>query len=139
MTCRRTLLQLCPLGKHLVQRGAGAPGQQPQVERGVGLGIEVQDQGLVPFQGQRRRQVDRRGGLAHSAFLVQHRDPPHRRSLHGRMRSGRACWMGGSLDPCAYGPGVPSHDGNGPIDGSLAFHARCAKVKSLALGTSQSQ
>ena len=88
-TSRRTLCQRHVLGQHLVERRARAARQQAEVERGMGLGVEVEDQRLVPLQRQRGGQVDRRGRLAHPALLIQHRDPSHRGSLPGRMRPGR--------------------------------------------------
>jgi hypothetical protein len=42
----------------------------------VGLRVEVDQQHLVAFLGQRRGQVDGRRRLAHAALLVDHRDHP---------------------------------------------------------------
>jgi hypothetical protein len=47
-------------------------GQSGQVLSGVGLGIEVHQQGSITFAGADRRQVARDAGLAHTAFLIEH-------------------------------------------------------------------
>ncbi len=59
------------LGEHLVERRPRPAGQEPEVEGGVRLGIEVEDQRAMSLVGQGRGQVDRRGRLADPALLVQ--------------------------------------------------------------------
>ena len=82
------------LGQHLVQRRTRPAGHQAQVQGRVRLRVEVQDERPVPLVGQRRGEVDRRGGLADPPFLVQYGDPSHRSGVlpHGRSagRSARS-------------------------------------------------
>ena len=65
------------LGQHVVERRAGPARQQAEVQRGVGLRVEVEDQRPVPLGGQGGGEVDGRGRLADPALLIQHRDPSH--------------------------------------------------------------
>ena len=44
---------------------------------GVGLRVEVEDADAPAARGQGRRQIDRRGGLADAALLIDDRDPSH--------------------------------------------------------------
>ncbi len=43
---------------------------ETQSRRGVGLRIGVEQQHLFSEQGERCREIDGRGGLAHAAFLI---------------------------------------------------------------------
>src|SRR5262249_42633968 len=49
-----------------------------QARRSVALGVQIDEKDTAPRRSKRDRKVDRRGGLANSAFLISYDDePPH--------------------------------------------------------------
>lgn len=50
-------------------------GQSGQVVRGVGLGVQVHQQGAIALRRADRRQVAGDAGLAYPAFLIEHHAP----------------------------------------------------------------
>ena len=60
-------------GERLQHRGAGWI-RIDDTHRGVRLGVDIHKQRPVSGAGERRRQVDRRGGLGYSALLVRNGD-----------------------------------------------------------------
>src|SRR5262249_16195683 len=107
-----------PLRQDLVERWPGAAGQESQVERGVGLWVEVEDQGAVPLARQSSCQVHGRRRLADPALLIQDCNPSHRGLPPSRI-----------LPPQTPGecPGASVHGGN-LSDLSLGAKLNCART-----------
>ena len=78
------LVQRPALDQHVVDRRHLGVVLDAEGGGGVALRVEVDDEHLQPLQGQRRREVDRGGGLADAALLVGHRQDPGLR--RGRQR-----------------------------------------------------
>jgi len=57
-------------GQHMVDRRHVGFQIETDVQRGVGLRIEIDQKDPLSLGGQRSAQVDRRGGLSNAAFLV---------------------------------------------------------------------
>ena len=79
-------LRLRSVDENVVHVGGGGVLVHPHARGGVGLGIEVAQQGALPNGPQGRGDVDGGGGLAHPALLVDdgndaccHRVPPLKR------------------------------------------------------------
>ena len=65
-------------GERVVDGAAGAAGAlAADAARGVGLGVEVDEQDLLARQGEGGGQIDGRRGLADAAFLVGDGDDAH--------------------------------------------------------------
>ncbi|MNF66493.1 hypothetical protein D3C84_482860 [compost metagenome] len=52
-------------------------GQAGEVVGGIGLGVEVDQQGAIALRSADRRQVAGDAGLAHATFLIEHHSPHH--------------------------------------------------------------
>ncbi len=69
------------LHQHVVHRGGRTVRLDAEMGRRMGLRVEVKDQHPLSAPGQRRRQVDRCGGFADAALLIDDCDPSHDSSL----------------------------------------------------------
>ena len=79
------LTGVCLFQQQVVDRAGEFPGILVKVDREVGLGIQVDQQGALPGRGQGRPEIGHRGGLADPALLVGDRDDPG----HGRVDPAR--------------------------------------------------
>ena len=62
---------------HVVKAGSARRSLDAQVQRRMGLGIEINQANASTGSGQPGRQVDGGGRLADAPLLVHHRDRPH--------------------------------------------------------------
>ena len=76
----------------VVRGGRLAVGLDAEVGGGVGLGVEVEHANALATLGQCRCQIDRCGGFADAAFLIDDCDPSHEQltSVIGVRQSRRA-------------------------------------------------
>ena len=65
-------------GHHVINRRFAGLRLHPQIERGVGLRVHVDQKDPFPPARERRGQVDRRGGLSDTPFLIHDRYGTHR-------------------------------------------------------------
>ncbi len=70
--------------QHVVGRAAAVAAVDAEAGRGVALRIEVDDQHALADRGQRRAEIDRRGGLADAALLVGEGQDARMARRHGR-------------------------------------------------------
>ncbi len=80
----RAAVESC--GEHVVDRRGQFVGVPDQAERGVPLGVHVNEQRAPAGAGEERREVDRGGGLAAPALLVDDGD-----GSHGALLLSRTC------------------------------------------------
>jgi hypothetical protein len=85
----QALHEIRRLGQHLIGAGLDTLGLDPEVDRQVGLGIEVDDDHAPARRGQCRRRVDRRRRLADPALLIQ--DCNRSQSINLAARGFRDC------------------------------------------------
>jgi hypothetical protein len=91
-----------PLHEQVVDGPVQLHRVHPEADRERALRVEVDQQHLAPVLGQRRAQVDGRGGLAHPALLVAHGDDLRRAVFHRRPRRREARHRpAGGPDPLA--------------------------------------
>ena len=85
--------QLDVAGQHVVDAALVARRLQAQVQRGMGLRIEIDQADSLPGGGQRGAQVDGRGRFAHAPFLIEDGDRSHGRNSFSspRYREQAAC------------------------------------------------
>jgi hypothetical protein len=95
------LRELTAAGKHLVDIRNFAMRAEAKMQRGVGLGIEVDQTDALAAGGERGAQVDGRRGFADAALLVDDGDGAHDgvlKAVNGSHKSHRLCrWTPGKL------------------------------------------
>jgi hypothetical protein len=65
--------------EQVIDRAVELRGIDAQMEREVGLGVQVDEADALAVLGHRRPEVDGRGGLPHPALLIEHGDDAGRR------------------------------------------------------------
>ena len=83
-------------GQHLVNRVGPSVQIDANMDRGVGLRIEIDQAHALPLPSQPRCQIDTRRRLADPAFLIHHRNRTHRLD---------SLWSGGASRPDSFATG----------------------------------